>query len=68
MIELTVSGMTCDGCAKAVTRSIQKVDPGANVAVNLNEGKVDVNTRLSANELSVIISQAGFQVTKTNES
>lgn len=65
MTELTVSGMTCGGCAQAVTRSIQKKDPNAKVTVDLKDGKVSINSILTPEELAGTITKAGYQVTKT---
>ena len=37
-----VSGMTCDGCARAVANTIREEAPGAEVAVDLAAGTVRV--------------------------
>ena len=41
-MKLAVSGMTCHGCASAVTRSIQSAAPGSAVTVDLAGGKVEI--------------------------
>jgi copper chaperone len=61
MIELNVQGMTCNHCVKAVTRAVQEVDPGAEVRVDLERGKVSVDGKGSADVLSRAISEAGYK-------
>jgi copper chaperone len=39
-----VTGMTCDGCVRSVTRAIQRAVPGAVVAVELAAGRVKIET------------------------
>ncbi len=38
MVTLNVTGMACDGCAKAVERLIKAQDPRASVKVDLGAG------------------------------
>ena len=61
MIELNVEGMTCNHCVKAVTRAVQEVDPGAEVSVDLQGGRVRVDGKGSADVLSRAISEAGYK-------
>jgi len=42
MIELNVTGMTCNHCVKAVTTAIQQQLPHAQVTVELATGKVTI--------------------------
>ena len=46
MFTLKVSGMTCGGCIKAVTRAIQAQDPQAQVQADLTTQLVTVETTL----------------------
>jgi copper chaperone len=57
-----VGGMTCDGCVKAVTRAIQRLDPGAAVTVDLANGKVDVDGTLAKDAVQRAVEGAGFTV------
>ena len=41
-MKLAVSGMTCQGCVNAVTRSIQRAAPGSAVTVDLPGGAVEI--------------------------
>lgn len=62
MLSLKVSGMTCGGCIKAVTRALQAQDPQANVEVDLATQIVKLETSLTAAEASQLITDAGFPV------
>ncbi len=62
MLSLKVSGMTCSGCINAVTRAIQAQDPQAKVAVDLVTQIVELETSLSSEIASQLITDAGFPV------
>ena len=62
MQSLFVTGMTCGGCTKAVTRAIQMQDAEAMVQVDLDSQKVEIDSRLSREILVTILSEAGFPV------
>lgn len=62
MHTLFVTGMTCGGCTKAVTRAIQMQDAEATVQVDLDSQKVEIDSRLSREVLVTILSEAGFPV------
>ena len=64
MLSLKVSGMTCGGCINAITRAIQAEDPQAKVQADLASQVVDLETSLSATQVSQIITDAGFPVTQ----
>jgi len=64
MLSLKVSGMTCGGCIKAVTKAIQSQDPQAKVEVDLASQMVSLETALSAAQASQIITDAGFPVSQ----
>ena len=59
-LTFAVSGPTCQGCVRSVTKAIQKSDPQAQVEVNLDEMKLKAQTQLSAAELQARIEAAGF--------
>ena len=65
MHTLFVSGMTCGGCTKAVTRAIQLQDAGATVQVDLDSQKVEIESRLGRDTLIAIVTDAGFPVAAT---
>jgi copper chaperone len=62
MHTLFVTGMTCGGCTKAVTRAIQMQDTEATVQVDLATKKVEIESRLDREVLITIVTNAGFPV------
>ncbi|MFM0325801.1 heavy-metal-associated domain-containing protein [Caballeronia glebae] len=62
MTEFEVQGMSCQHCAAAVTRSIQEIDPQAQVRVDLERGKVAVESAVSNDALKEAIDEAGYTV------
>ena len=62
MLNLKVSGMTCGGCIKAVTKAIQAKDPSATVQADLDTQTVSLETTLSQAQASQLITDAGFPV------
>jgi copper chaperone len=62
MQTLFVTGMTCGGCTKAVTRAIQLQDARATVQVDLDTQKVEIDSKLSREALITIVADAGFPV------
>jgi copper chaperone len=65
-MKFTVSGMTCGGCIKAVTKAIQSADPQAQVQVDLASQTIELQTQLSFNEAQQFISDAGFPIVSTH--
>ena len=64
MHTLFVTGMTCGGCTKAVTKAIQLQDARAMVQVDLDSQKVEIDSKLSREALITIVTDAGFPVVK----
>lgn len=62
MFTLKVSGMTCGGCINAVTRAVQSQDPQAKVQADLATQTVNLETSLSPEQASQLITDAGFPV------
>jgi copper chaperone len=63
-MRFTVSGMTCGGCIKSVTRAIQSADPNAQVKVDLSIQSIELQTVLSTSEAQNLIEDAGFPIAK----
>ncbi|MEE7456723.1 heavy metal transporter [Methylorubrum populi] len=61
-IELTmrVDGMTCQGCAEAVRRTIRRLDPDAEVAVDVEHGRVTATTRAQSLDVAQALTKAGY--------
>ena len=64
MFTLKVSGMTCGGCINAVTRAIQAQDPQAKVQADLATQVVSLETSLSLDLATELITDAGFPVSQ----
>lgn len=64
-IELTmrVEGMTCEGCADAVRRTIQRLDPAAQVAVDVAAARVTATTRAQSLDVAQALTKAGYTAT-----
>lgn len=60
MIVLTLPGMTCGGCAGAVTRTLQALDPQAEVEVDLPTHQVNISTSADRDEVETALTRAGF--------
>ena len=55
-----VSGMTCDGCVRAVTNAIERAIPGASVAVDLAAGRVTIDGADGESAVAEAVDDAGF--------
>lgn len=62
MVRLAVSGMTCGHCVGAVTAAIQRTVRGAQVSVDLREGRVEVSGTDDADVVREAIEEAGYRV------
>ncbi|WP_207005633.1 heavy-metal-associated domain-containing protein [Trinickia mobilis] len=62
MIEFQVEGMSCQHCAAAVTKAIQAHDAAARVQVDLEQGRVAVESVQNASVLRAAIDEAGYTV------
>ncbi|NER34684.1 MAG: heavy-metal-associated domain-containing protein [Oscillatoria sp. SIO1A7] len=61
-IELKVPSMVCEGCVETVAESLQKVDSGAEVNIDLETKVVKVETEASADSLKQAIAAVGHTV------
>jgi copper chaperone len=61
-IELTVRGMDCAHCVRAVTQAIQAGDPAAQVSVELESGKVRAITTLPRARVEAAIREEGYDI------
>ncbi|WP_431281792.1 heavy-metal-associated domain-containing protein [Humitalea sp. 24SJ18S-53] len=62
MITLTVTGMTCAHCVRAVDQAIKALDPAAQVQVDLAKGIVQATTTLSRDAVAAAIRAEGYGV------
>jgi copper chaperone len=59
-IELKVTGMSCEHCARAITQAIRAEDPGAEVRVDLAAGTVRAVTALPRDKVAAAIEEEGY--------
>lgn len=57
-----VSGMTCGHCEQAVMRALQQVDPQADVKIDRNSGRVEVQSPQPREALARAIVEEGYTV------
>ena len=62
MAQFLVTGMTCGGCARSVTKALKGVDAGAKVEVDLARKLVSVESQADVAALAGAIQAAGFGV------
>ena len=58
---MRVEGMTGQGCAEAVTKTIRRLDPSAEVAVDLDHSRVTIQTCAQALEIADALAKAGYE-------
>jgi len=57
---MQVEGMTCSGCSEAVARTVRRLDPGAEVSVDLDHGRVRMVTDAQALDVAQALTKAGY--------
>jgi copper chaperone len=62
MIEFQVEGMSCQHCVAAVTKAVKAIDADARVQVELQSGRVLVESTGDARQLGDAIAEAGYTV------
>lgn len=62
MIEVTVPGMSCGPCARAVTNAVRSVDLDAEVQIDLETKRVSIDSDAPLGAISAAIEQAGYKV------
>jgi copper chaperone len=58
----TVTGMTCGHCERAVKQALQRLDPQAQVDVDRQAQRVQVNSELARQALAQAIADEGYGV------
>ena len=62
-IIIKVDGMACEGCVETVRRTIEKLDPEAQVHIDLGRGQVSARTVADTLEVTDAITKAGYNAT-----
>jgi copper chaperone len=60
--QFQVKGMSCGHCVRAVTQAVQSVDPKAEVKVDLNQSKVEIQSETPREALAKAIADQGYAV------
>lgn len=58
---LKVGGMTCEGCVRAVSRVLAKVEGAAAVEVDLTRGEARVRGDAAPEQLIAAVVKAGYE-------
>jgi copper chaperone len=58
---MQVDGMTCQGCVNAVTKTVQRLDPAAEVDVDLAHGRARVLTTAQSLDVAQALTKAGYE-------
>lgn len=64
-MRFAVEGMQCGGCVKAVERVLARLDPQAEIAVDLDAATATVTGMCAAPEIATALAQAGFPARQT---
>jgi len=59
-VSYRVTGMTCGGCARAVTKAVNAAAPAAKIEIDLDDGIVHVAGGPSEAIVQIAIEKAGF--------
>ncbi len=62
MLEMTVNGMRCGPCARAVTDAVRGIDPVATVDIDLDSKLVSIDSDADISRIRAAIEGAGYQV------
>ncbi|MDZ7704629.1 MAG: cation transporter [Trueperaceae bacterium] len=60
MTKLSVQGMTCGHCERAVKEALEAVEGAQNVAVNLDEGYATVEGDANVDALVAAVKEEGY--------
>lgn len=66
-IIFAVEGMTCEGCVRAVDRVVKRIDPSAEISIDLAGGRVELTTMSEAAKIGAAIDAAGYQAQVISE-
>lgn len=59
-MQLHIENMTCGGCARSVTKTIQSVDPAASVEADPSTRSVVVTTASPQAAIAAALAEAGY--------
>ena len=59
-MKFRIETMTCGGCARSVTRAIQKLDPAAEVSIDVEGRLVEVRSQRPEGDVAQALEAVGF--------
>lgn len=59
-MQFHLENMTCGGCARAVAKAIQTIDPNAKIVTDPPIRRVEVQTSASEKQIATALREAGF--------
>ena len=59
-MKFRIENMTCGGCARSVTATIQDLDPNAQVNIDVATKLVEVKTTLDTAQIVAALTEDGF--------
>jgi copper chaperone len=59
-LKYKVADMSCGGCVETITKTIQALDPKAEIACNLVNKEVNVTTAIDSARIAAALADAGF--------
>ena len=60
VLSLSVSGMSCEGCVKAVKRLVLRKDPQADVEVDLSAATAKIVSDQPSSRFTTALTEAGY--------
>jgi copper chaperone len=61
MLTLDIPNMSCGHCVRAITQAVTAADPAAKVQADLSAHQVQVDTALSREAVTAVLTEAGYQ-------
>lgn len=58
----TIKGMTCDGCARSISKVVQRACPGTKIEVSFTRGTAIIEGPHDADAVIAAVKAAGFKV------
>ncbi|EPF74275.1 heavy-metal-associated domain-containing protein [Acinetobacter rudis] len=59
-MQLIIENMTCGGCARGVTATIQSIDPEAKVDIDVSKKLVNLTSSADLDQILVALAEDGF--------
>jgi copper chaperone len=60
MIELTLPTMTCGHCVQTVTKTVQRIDPAAQISADLGTHKVRIEAQAQRERIVAALTAEGY--------